>query len=49
MTTALLHIWDSESLDQLFSPGHRLAIEIESGSHFLTEHAWEEEFQEKEF
>lgn len=35
MTAALLHIWGAESLDQLFPPGHRLAIEIESGLHFL--------------
>ena len=48
MATALLHIWRSESLEQLFPPGHWLAIEVESGPHFLTEHTWEEEFREKE-
>lgn len=46
--TDLLRIWGSESLDQLFPPGHQLVIEIEPGSHFLTESAWEEEFREKE-
>lgn len=46
--TALLHIWGSESPDQQFPAGHRLVIQVESGSHFLTERAWEEEFQEKE-
>lgn len=47
MTAALLHIWGAESLDQLFPPGHRLAIEIESGLHFLQNMLGRKNFKKK--